>query len=1234
MAQSWPGHDASAYETPMTRLGRKGLNVVDAVDDLDLQELLRLTNLVSRFGSALEVRAGQTALATTTGVEQVHSISRLNDPAASSYTRLAGSTTKIYRGQSGALTLIDSGYSGDPLAFAHSTAPSTGVPYVLIGDRSRNRKVSRTGASEIIGVPAQTHACFAEVAAENTTSICRFDSVDSTQAASWTLTAGTDTAGTGSGAPTAADGGGGAAVVDFTMVPGGAGAGLSYFSILSIAKVIDLSTLQAGTYVATDDDLMNLRFIISRPDLLEEIRVYFVCTPAFTTGVIPGTSATAQNADAFWKSFKPSDFSKYLDLSGQPASESISTLGDNIRSKRLREEFKAERDTEDTRLTQVNRRASTELYRTEVTELIAGRGRETVTGVVGFPLRRGDFARMGSDNTRSWGNITGLVIVVRTNTNLGLVVTLDDWRMTGGGGPDTTPVGYQPYDFRCIDVNPATGVKGNPSPVMAEVAAPPSASGWVDALRQPLKVRPARGSNVATTWRQKFYRRGGSPTTSDNWYYDGQNSSDGGEYQTYRTDAELQVEETLAIDNYQPVPSTNSSGDSALSTLVPIFFPVGDYMFALGDTNQPQRLYRSKRANHDAWPATGQGYNDVCPASDTLQSGCEWGGGGYVFSKARLYAILTDAEGNWTTEPTPCAEGLAGRWAMCWTPYGIAFLSPFGVKLTQGGIPEDLSSALIGPLFRNQTVHGLNPVDMAVETALKLAYHDHEIWFTYADCNGTRRHLIYNFYDKAWRSYLFGKVTSVVYSEGLQGTAQSLLLGSYALGAVYTHSGTSDDGTAIAYTARTGCVDYGDPAVEKLLSQIVVDAEIYTSTLTVQAFLNDEATAVTAQTVVGTAGLKRYVFEPFGTDPQRARNVNVELRGNAPTDNRPYFNLLGVSRKLQPMITLNEPTPWEELPGGEGYLWGCLITCDTGNVARSIEVEYTTSTGAVTSAATLSITANGRRKLAFTWTAVLAQQVRLRPTGSGVEWLRYKLEWLTDPEPPRVAGWNSNWEAFGTYTDKWLKGVLIEADTFNVAKTVVMDIDQSLAVVAVGSLTFNGRGIQQIAFAKQRGKLFRLRATDANLGKLFRWHPIFDEEPLALTRWESQETAHGRHGWQKPIEAWVTLRSSAQVDLQLISYGEDGTALYTKTYSVASTAGAKLKRRVSFEATKGVLFNYLFTSASAFWLYREESHLLVEDWASGQTFDALLPPASDDLMTPPRSVGLSGPAPSANAGLS
>lgn len=1126
----------------MRRIGRRLLNLAKPLVDLDPEELSRAVNVRVLYGGPLEIRPGQTALGTTTGVDHVHSLTRLNDPANSSFARFAGSGTHLYRGTTGAFTDIDSGYSGDPLSFCAVTLPLTGLPFLFVSDRSRIRKVDRTNAVQTIGLGDGALTSTALVA-QHAISIAQFQASDSTAAASWTMTAGTDTAGAATGAPSAADVGPvGDKAVAFTTSPTGAGTGLGYTSTVSIAKAMDLSAF-AGPITVTDDDLIAFDAAINvDPARVHRYTVYFVVS-AFTAGVVPGSSGT-QNLDAYAHTFQGADLQAVIRW-----------------------------------------------------------------GNAGFPLRRGDFSRIGTDGTATWATVTGIVIVIETATNLPVTMTFNGMYVEGGADPDVTDPTSVPYDYRVRNFNPTTGTRGNPSAIQAE-------ANFLSPLRQAVTVTPTATGTAAL--RQEVFRRGGSPAAAQDWHYVGVNGSDGGAFTDTASDEVALTGETLEIDNDQPVTSVNSSGVTVKNTLVTVFFLVEDYCFALGDVLQPGRLYRAKKGRPENWPAAS--YTDVCAASEELMNGGMIGSAGFCFSRSRMYTILNNADGTFTTEPTECAEGMVGRWAMAETPYGIAFVSPFGVRLTTGGAPIPLSDEQIGPLFRGQAVNGFNAVDLTVPTALKLEYHDNELWLTYADTGGTRRQLIYNFVDKTWRPYLFTNAVSCVYSEPVQGVAASLLLGSFAAGAIWTHSGFSDLGSAIAYTIRTGALDFGDPAIEKLFSQIRIEAEIFTSTLTCQAFLNAEATTVNAQTIVGTAGLKAYNFEPFGTTPMRARTVSVELRGNAPTGSRPYFTVGGVSRQLQPMIVYNEPTPWEELPGGEGYLWGCVITCDTGNVARSIEVEYTTNNGSITAAATLTITANGRKKIPVSWNAVLAQQVRIRPTGTCIPWIKFKVEWLSDPEPPRVPGWDTNWESFGSLSDKWLKGILVEADTFNVAKDLVVDIDQSLAAVSLGSLTFNGRTVQHLAFAKQKGRLFRLRATDANYGKLYRWHPIFDEEPLALTRWETEEITHGISGWSKPLEAFITLRSTGTVTLMITAYNASGTALDTSAYSLTTTAGAKIKKRVLLNPAKGILWTYVFTAAAPFTLYREESEVLVEDWMTGQA-SWVRPFGDEDQDQPPRQQG-------------
>lgn len=1197
----WPGHATAVYECPQYRVGRRGLNVQDAIDDLDPGELSRMVNMVSKYGEPLSTRAGQTALATTSAGQRVHSLFRLNDPNAGLFARFAGSSTDLYRGTTGALTLVDSGYSGDPLTFCGVNMPLSGTPYVVMGDRTRNRKISRTGAVEVYGIPPGVLTS-TSLTPRPQKFIAEFDVADNTQAANWTANAGTDRNGNASAAPTLTD-----VVVPWVGVSAVTNVGAAvggYSSSMAIAKAVNMDFVNVlNTIAATDDDQLNLTMYISDPQRLEELKIYFVMDPVFIPTAIPGTAGG--NTDAWVKSFRPNDMQDYYETT-----ESGLDASDALRLRTLLEQFKTQQEG-DTRPGFITNTGALDLNRYAIPQVPAGRTVIYQTGQIGIPLRRGTFQRLGTAQNLDWGDVSGIFIVFQTNVAAQIDFRFQRWNLTGGSGPDASDIGFNNYDVRVTNYHPVNGSEGNPSAVQAE-------ANWVAPLRQGITVQPTASGNAAL--RQRIYVRGGNPQGSSDWFFAGQNTADGASFNVVVSDAERITDSSLEIDNDMPVTSVDAAGATVLNRQVAVFFMVEDYVFALGDTLQPGRLYRSKQGLPEQWPADE--FKDVCAATEELMNGGTVGSAGFAFSRTRMYSIILNADGTWDTEPTQCNEGLVSRWAMAITPYGIAFVSPFGVRLTTGGAPETISDEQLGKLFRGQSVNGYFPVDYTAATSLQLAYHDDELWMQYADSAGARRHFIYNFKDKTWRNYLFAETVACVYSEPVIGAAGALLMGSHAQGQVYTHSGFSDDGAAIAWTARTGADNAGNPFLEKLWNEIRISGNWGTAVVTVQPFLNDEGTAGTAFAITGTAGQQTYTFEPFGSGPQRARNVNVEFRGNAPLDAAVTFNLAGVSRLMQPAIVMAEPTPWEEMPGGEGYVWGCAITYDTQGTTVTGDVEYTSNNSSVTSAASLSLNTTGRRKVFYSWPAVLAQQIRFRPTGTCLPWIRYKIEWLTDPEPPRIPGWNTNWENFGTVADKWLKAVLIEADTFNVAKSVVIDIDQTAAVVNLGSLTFNGRGIQHIAFAKQRGRLFRLRATDANYGKFYKWQPVFDEEPLALTRWESEERPFpGMDGrWQKPLEAYVCLRSTAQVDWQIIAYGEPGAVMSTNTYAIPSTGGVKMKRMIDFASSKGVLFAHLFTSASPFWLYREESEVNVEDWESGDARWVPLFLANDDL-DPARAMG-------------
>ncbi|HEY6415248.1 MAG TPA: hypothetical protein VIX41_03385, partial [Acidimicrobiales bacterium] len=565
-----------------------------------------------------------------------------------------------------------------------------------------------------------------------------------------------------------------------------------------------------------------------------------------------------------------------------------------------------------------------------------------------------------------------------------------------------------------------------------------------------------------------------------------------------------------------------------------------------------------------------------------------------------------------------------------------------------------------------------------------------------------------------WRHYDFGRAPAVLQGED----EEVLLLGGRTTATSYTHTGTSDDGQAIAVVLRTGSSS-GGRREEKLFGDLFLDADLSeVDDCTLQVFLNEE-THSNDPIAIGTVmpGRQRILVHAFGGNPQRAHSIACEIRWSSTTA-APILYQLGYASTLQPDLTNTRVTTWDDLNSpDEVWLTGVTLDCDTGGVSKTIHVQRDFG-GARSTVATFDVLSTRRHKFKFSWPAVPAHQVRLRPDPEDcVPWLLYRADWIYLQEPPRIsqwdvhfenswdqyytgldlycdtlgqekrievwvdetrltntlggdlpyfpivangrrvvhltlpwgrghvfrfvaiddhpgllythrwhlqeepseqANWNQNFSILGTHADKWLKAIIFECDTYGVDKSVQIEVDG----VVVETLTVNasGRKVVQLALAQQAlGRVWRMFPVDGNPGRLYSAEPIFDEEPFALTRWETQETNHNLPGWFYPLYGHLTLKSSAEVTLTTILQHNQVGGTTTRTYAIPSTGGQKQRRFLNgFVAGKGVLIKYLLTSPEPFWLYRDETTLAIQPWGAYEAI--LVQPFGNDDQDPSRQM--------------
>ncbi len=931
----------------------------------------------------------------------------------------------------------------------------------------------------------------------------RTKTIDDCEAAGWTNNAGTG--GAPSNSLDGTDKKVGSGSVLFTSAKGAAVG--AYYNFWSKANVLDLSAFSDGREI-TDNDIIHVWLKCSDPKALSEIRIYFVCSTAFDTATVPGTDAT-KNTDAYMKAIRSDDFTSVYELTTSTTTAAGTTNTTTQTYAQLQ-------TVADTRQGQVELiRQQREQRRQRTITFAPGKDQWTEFGCIGVPLYRGDFRRIGNNATRAWGNIVGVVMVLVTADNTSPVTMhMDDLYLTGGSGPDTSQVGYLPYDYRVINFDPRCGAKSNPSDPLEAT---------LDARRQGIMLTPQAYGDAEI--RQRFFRRGGS--LLNDWYYIGQNESDGGMFLDELSDLEIIAAGTIEDDNDQPVTTIDSAGEAVYTQPVKAFIgPIQDLIIAVGDPRQPGYAYWCKPGQPDHWPL----YNslEVCAPSDELIGGGILDGQAYLLSRKTVFRALVNlaSAGVVTTVGTAATHGAVAKRGICVGAGKLWYVSDDGIYAFDGSVEKNITDEVLYPIFHGLNTNGYLPIDWAYPDNIRLIYYNNYLFFSYRDTNGNQTSVLaYSTIFDHWLVLQFGGGTQNQIEdlsvETVPGAASNLLIGDKRVGLntvrTSTYSGAGDNGNAVSCNIRTGALDQGFKREEKLYGDVVVDvAEAETSGFTLTPYINAEVSVLPA-VVFGTGVLAvnrtRFTLDPFGTgvdDTQKARNVSLDISWVSLTY-RPRLYILGVSYIPQPDDSIGRPTDWSNLGRG---------------------------------------------------------------------------------------------------SDKYVKGVMMECDTGGVDKLVVLDADGA----AQNTITVNadGRQVLQFSFPQFRGRVLRLRPNgDTTNWKLYAYSWIFDEEPLRLSRWETQLVTHGISAHQVPLYSYISLDSSADVTLTLTTLLENGNSI-VKNYVIPSTDGNKLQRYVPFQATKGVMFKYLFTSSAPFWLYREESSVAIQPWPGGQIAQ-VYPFGTDDI---------------------
>ena len=524
-----------------------------------------------------------------------------------------------------------------------------------------------------------------------------------------------------------------------------------------------------------------------------------------------------------------------------------------------------------------------------------------------------------------------------------------------------------------------------------------------------------------------------------------------------------------------------------------------------------------------------------------------------------------------------------------------------GIYESEGGIEQSITTAsFVRPIFEQITINANFGVSMeADEDEMRLTWHSPYLYFFYKDTNGTRVVLRYEPELQRWEYWETADPTRMSYSEG---ETRSHLIGTED-GFILKQGGAVDDhGTPIAGEIRTGALDQGAPQTNKTYGDIHIEANIPVGVdVTVTPFLDDEEITEAGQLLSGTGARTRYKIE-LGRD-KIGRSIsfgftNITTLGGAVV----VLHELDIAFQLHQLKQLHWDSNFENDGSLEDkWITGLYLECDTGGVNKALRVDVD---GVEIAGSPFTINSTGVKPVKVSFEPV--RGISMRFTSVAVEGSLWTWRWIWKEEPVQLQE-PFEWEQLNWRFEKFVKGFVITADTFNAAVTLELRTDGNESANPLGAESFtfthDGPSTAQFNFDNSGAnqiiaEMVRLTNTTTNPLRVYSLDWIFDTEPVNYQAFRTQERSFGLSSYGHVRDTWLELRSTADVILTLTV---DGTAL-SPVETISSTAGERRKVHVQFPAHKGKVFQFTLTSANDFKVYNEDTAVWVKPWNTGEGY--------------------------------
>lgn len=215
--------------------------------------------------------------------------------------------------------------------------------------------------------------------------------------------------------------------------------------------------------------------------------------------------------------------------------------------------------------------------------------------------------------------------------------------------------------------------------------------------------------------------------------------------------------------------------------------------------------------------------------------------------------------------------------------------------------------------------------------------------------------------------------------------------------------------------------------------------------------------------------------------------------------------------------------------------------------------------------------------------------------------------------PDTIQDRATDWTDCGTPGAKLIQGLLLEANTFNTAKSFSIQSadDMSLHVPDQAPITLNGQTFIALTFTPPFvSHSIRIVSSDNVNWQQFTVKPVFVPYPELVPEFQTEPTSHEQMGWQTVGEVTLAHISTANLTVTFV-YDQ----WPTQTITIPSSGGVFLKGpKMPMPPNKFKMVSYRVSSTAPFRLFRDACEVKVGQWGRTDAYKIVNPfgGSSDD----------------------